>query len=356
MRLTGDTLQLERERAGLGSRVARVETLGLEFAQQLLRIEVCFSKEIEMDGSAMRDAQAQSSASSEVELACSSWPQGEKSPSLFRRKCGLVHGSLLAGKTTSRKRRVRHGARDRQIRDRDVGGADREALFGRVFAVDHDIEDGLRNRRLVVAELLSEIADAWASCPECISPRGGPLLGLRKNDYARRLFRATLCGYSCGSNVANDDNEVEQPSAGGGPLSSIHSITKLLGALAALLTAGSAVFVAVPKDAPQVPSATAGDSSVATPPRPARSYIQLASFKTRSDAATVARKQAEDLMRQVCVYESRGLFASALGPMPTSDADDMVDAIRRHPTVHEGALVIAGKTYVSVGACYGGAP
>lgn len=140
-----------------------------------------------------------------------------------------------------------------------------------------------------------------------------------------------------------------------GTLGGISVVTKLLLALAGLISAGSAAYVAMPKSAPPVSSVGTALTAVAVPQPPTRSYIQLASFGNLNAATAAARRQATDLLRHVCVYESRGAYATALGPMLTADADDMVKAIAKHPTVHVTAYVVPGKTYVSTGTCFGGA-
>jgi hypothetical protein len=133
----------------------------------------------------------------------------------------------------------------------------------------------------------------------------------------------------------------------------IRAVTVLVSALAGLLAAGTALY----KEMPGLPgpvSIPEPKQSTAEPQQqaPTRSYIQLASFSNKPDAEEAGRAQAKQLLRQVCVYDSRGVFATALGPMLTADAHDLVPLIRQHSTVDRRAVVVLGKSYVSTGKCF----
>jgi hypothetical protein len=97
---------------------------------------------------------------------------------------------------------------------------------------------------------------------------------------------------------------------------------------------------------------SASPPSVPPPPAPNLRYIQLGSSTTQADAETLASRQARDIGRRVCVYGSRGVFATALGPIPMAEADALIEELRGHSTVASSVYAVLGKTYVPVNMCF----
>lgn len=93
------------------------------------------------------------------------------------------------------------------------------------------------------------------------------------------------------------------------------------------------------------------------PPLPAPSpgirYVQLWSTNGLEDAKVAAQRQATELRRQVCVYLSTKVqvYGTALGPMPTREAEALVAELNsaRRNSVGTDVIAVKGTTYQLMG-------
>jgi hypothetical protein len=110
-----------------------------------------------------------------------------------------------------------------------------------------------------------------------------------------------------------------------------------------------------PKSCGASVTATAPSASPpVTPPAPppGQRYLQLASTPTQEEAEALAQRQAGDTKDRICVYASRGKFATAAGPVPAGEADARLEKLRLSSTVATSAYAVLGTTYRPVSKCF----